>query len=144
MTAAFIALDDLDRVILDNRVGEQSLASLAEQRTRAAAILAIDLDVEDLALSHALDALDGERPQRPLDRLALRIEHPGFERDGNARFQRSVSGKVRRRATWAPWSRAHRAQTDRASRAIAMRSTDCAAAARSSPAPSGDPRPPIQ
>src|SRR5271165_4999788 len=92
MTAAFIALDDLDRVILDNRVGEQSLASLAEHRTRAAAILAIDLDVEDLSLSHALDALDGERPQRPLDRLALRIEHPGFERDGNARFQRLVSG----------------------------------------------------
>src|SRR5271165_4823659 len=98
MTAAFIALDDLDRVILDNRVGEQSLASLAQHRTRAATVLALDLNVEDLSLSHALDALDRERPQRPFDRLALRIEHPGFERDGNARFQKVGLRRVRRRA----------------------------------------------
>ncbi len=38
-------------------------------------VRALDLDVEHLALPHAGHARDPERLQRPLDRLALRIEN---------------------------------------------------------------------
>ena len=51
-----------------------------------AASPSVELDVEHLALAHARDARNAERLQRALDRLALRIEHAGFQRDGDAGF----------------------------------------------------------
>ena len=54
--------DDFDRVVFDDHVGEQSLARLAQLRPRGGAVLAIDLDVENLALADAFDPVDAERP----------------------------------------------------------------------------------
>src|SRR4051812_48827650 len=87
-TAAFKARlsQDFDPVILDHRIGEKLFAGGLERRLGPGAILAADLDVEHLALSHTADALDAERLQRALDGLALRIEHAGFERYGDAGF----------------------------------------------------------
>ena len=75
---------DLDPVVLDDRVGEQLVGRLLEQRLGLLAVAALDLDVEHLALAHACDAVDAERFQRPFDRLALRIENAGFQGDGDA------------------------------------------------------------
>ena len=53
---------DFDCVVLDDRIGEQALAGLAQPPTRGRLVLAVDLDVENLALAHAFEPVDGERP----------------------------------------------------------------------------------
>src|SRR3954463_15930861 len=79
MTADFMAKyvsgssssQHLDPVILDHRVGEEFFCGLFESCFGASPVGAIDLDVEHLALAHAGNATDPERPQSALDRLAL-------------------------------------------------------------------------
>src|SRR5208282_3397706 len=110
---------DLDRVVFDDRIGEQALASLGEPPARGRVVLAIDLDVENLALAHAFKPVDGKALERALDRLALRIEHSGFQGHDDARFHRLQGSRpVRPHARSAPWSGARRAPPDRGWRAI--------------------------
>src|SRR5208283_5140710 len=137
ITAARIdVLCDLDCVILNDGVGEQPLASLAQRPARGCAILAVELDIENLALAHAFEALDGEALEGALDRFALGIEDAGFQSDDDARFQGlNRSWLLTPRARSAPWSRAHRAPSDLGSSAIARRLRRCAVGGRSSPAP---------
>ena len=61
---------DLDLEVLDQRVGEQLLAELREP------LGVLRLELDHAADPHVLDALEAERRQRPLDRLALRVEDP--------------------------------------------------------------------
>ena len=58
----------LDLVGLDQRVREQLLAELGEP------LGALGLKLDHAADPDVLDALEAERRQRPLDRLALRVE----------------------------------------------------------------------
>src|SRR3954454_8115696 len=74
----------LDAVVLDHRVGEELVGCVLESRLDAHPVGALDLDVEHLALADARDAGDTERLQSALDRLALRVENAGFQRDGDA------------------------------------------------------------
>src|SRR4029077_3486097 len=54
------------------------------------AVVALDLDVEHLALADARHTIHAEGLQRALDRLALRIEDAGLEGDGHASLHRGV------------------------------------------------------
>ena len=58
----------LDLEVLDQRVGEQLLAELGEP------LGVLGLELDHAPDPHVLDALEAERRQRPLDRLALRVE----------------------------------------------------------------------
>src|SRR4051794_17654046 len=91
-TAAFMSsASDLDAVILDDGVREQLVASGLQSLLGTGLVRTRQLDVEHLALPHALDASDAERLQRPLDGLALRIEDAGLQGDGDARFHRNLA-----------------------------------------------------
>src|SRR5262245_60785291 len=70
---------DLDLIVLDHGVRQELLGRLLERRLGRRGIAAVELQVENLALAHAADAGNAERLQRPLDRLALRIEDAGFQ-----------------------------------------------------------------
>src|SRR5215207_2930506 len=83
----------LDAIVLDHRVGEEPLAGVLQRALGLALVGGIELDVEDLALAHAGDALDAKRPQGSLDRLPLRVEDAGFEGDGDARFHADLAGE---------------------------------------------------
>src|SRR5262249_14733303 len=82
---------NLNPEIFDHRVGEQFLCRILQRRLGAGAIGALELDVKHLALAHAGDAINAERPQRPLDSFALRIENTGFQRDRDAGFHQVAS-----------------------------------------------------
>src|SRR5580692_2068615 len=73
-------------VILDHGVGEKFVGGVFQRRLCLRLVRASELDVEDLALTDAGDAIDAERFQRAFDGLALRVENAGLEGDGNARF----------------------------------------------------------
>ena len=60
----------LNLVVLDQGIGEQLLAELRQ----ALGVLGLELD--HAAHVDMLDPLEAERRQRPLDRLALRVEDP--------------------------------------------------------------------
>src|SRR4051812_19769093 len=91
----------LDLVVLDQGVGEELLAELAEP-----------LGVLGLQLDHpsdvdVLDPLEAERRQRPLDRLALRVEDALLGPDQHARLHRAnltinTAGPPRRLSRFAP------------------------------------------
>src|SRR5689334_12733057 len=86
-TAAFMAggsSQHLDAVVLDHRVGEEFFRGILEGGFGPGPVGAVDLDVEHLALADAGHATDPERLQSALDRLALRIENAGFQRNGDA------------------------------------------------------------
>src|SRR5262249_13852601 len=71
-------------IVLDHRIGEELVGRLLECGFRLLAVGRFDLDVEHLALAHAGHARDAERPERALDRLALRVEDAGLEGYGDA------------------------------------------------------------
>jgi hypothetical protein len=77
----------LDLEVLDQRVREQLLAELGE------ALGALGLELDHAADPHVLDALEAERRQRPLDRLALRVEDAllGPDQDPGLQNRRSVT-----------------------------------------------------
>src|SRR5262245_6212673 len=85
----------LDLVVLDQGIREQLVGRLLERCFRLLAVAAFELDVEHLALAHAGDAVHAERLEGTLDRLALRIENAGFERDGDASLH-LLSSSMRR------------------------------------------------
>jgi hypothetical protein len=72
--------------VLDQRIGEQLLAELGE----ALGVLGLELD--HAADPDVLDALEAERRQRPLDRLALGVEDAllGPDQDPRLQNRRSV------------------------------------------------------
>src|SRR5262249_4692069 len=87
---------DLNGIVLDDRVGEEPLAGPAEPLAGRGLALGGALDVEVLALAHAVDALDAERAQRPFDRLALGVEDAGLQGHDDARSHRlDLSRKCR-------------------------------------------------
>src|SRR5581483_8416018 len=89
-TAEFMDLasaQNLDPIVLDHGIGQQLVGGLLEQSFGLGPVGALKLDVEDLALAHAGDAVDAERAQCAFDRLALRIEDAGFQGDGDAGLQ---------------------------------------------------------
>src|SRR5215218_8554054 len=55
----------LDAIVLDHRVGEEPFAGVLQRALGLALVGGVELDVEDLALAHAGDALDAERLERP-------------------------------------------------------------------------------
>src|SRR4029079_7777972 len=75
--------DQLHIVVLDQRIGQELVRRLLERGLGLRAVVALDLDVEDLALAHARHAIDAERLERALDRLALRVEDARLEGDGH-------------------------------------------------------------
>jgi hypothetical protein len=72
----------LDLVVLDEGVREQLLAELAE------ALRILGLQLDHPADPHVLDALEAERRQRPLDRLALWVEDPLLGTDQDPGLQK--------------------------------------------------------
>src|SRR4029078_5460101 len=79
---------ELIGVILDDGVGEQLLAHALHLRAGTCRILLRHLDLDIFAFAHALNPTKAKGMQRTLDGLALRIEHAGFQGDGDARFHR--------------------------------------------------------
>src|SRR5205085_84872 len=85
--------DELHIIILDQGIGEKLVGGLLEGGGGMLAVGPLNLDVEDLARAHAGDTHDPERLQRPLDRLALRVEDAGFQRDDDAGLHRASSSR---------------------------------------------------
>src|SRR5262252_8887649 len=83
---------DLYIIVLDHCVRQQLLGGILQFGLNAGAVAVGNLDVKYLALAHTRDAVDAERSQRPLDRLALGIENAGFQRHGDLSFH----GNLRR------------------------------------------------
>src|SRR5579862_2876245 len=79
-------LPDLDRVILDYRVGEQLPAHLFDLCARQHGVRLGEIELDELALPNLADPGEAQALQRIADRLALRIEHPGFEADVDSRL----------------------------------------------------------
>ena len=108
---------DFDAIVFDHHIGEQFFAGGGERSLGRFGIRAIDFDVEHLALPHGGDSVDAERMQSAFDRLALRIEHTGFQGDGNAGFHArkfplndgSAREKTRALLTGPAWDRRYAA-----------------------------------
>jgi hypothetical protein len=73
--------------VLDQRVGEQLLAELGQP------LRPVGLQLDHAADPDVLDPIEAERRQRPLDRLALRVEDPllGPDQDPGLQKERSVT-----------------------------------------------------
>src|SRR5688500_6921809 len=99
----------LDAVVLDHRVRQQLVGGILEGRFDPRPVGVLDFDVEHLALADARYASDAERLQRALDRLALRVENAGFQRNGDARlhFKVEIEGIPSPRNLWRPASPAN-------------------------------------
>src|SRR4051812_39250482 len=82
---------DLDRVVLDHRIGEKLPAHFLDPGARRGGIGIAQLQFDQLALADLADPREAQRLQCIADRLALRIEHAGFKTDMNARFHRCLS-----------------------------------------------------
>src|SRR5450631_3844601 len=83
--------EDFNSIVLDDGVGEQLVGRLLQVRLGLGLVGTGKLDVEHFALADAGDALDAKRLQRSLDRLALRVEDAGFQRNGHTRLHVSPS-----------------------------------------------------
>src|SRR5271166_1992424 len=83
VTTAMPSTDQLHIIILDQVIGEKLVGGLLERRLRLLAVTAIQFDVEHLALAHARNAGDAQRPERALDRLPLGIEDAGLQSDND-------------------------------------------------------------
>src|SRR5689334_22855984 len=66
---------DREGEVLDDAVGEETLAHLADARLRALAADVGEVEIDDLPDPHVGDLRIAEAVQRVLDRLALRIEN---------------------------------------------------------------------
>src|SRR5699024_776479 len=90
MTAVFIgrfawrASGDFDPVVFDDRVGEQALAHFGDAGAGNLRIGPGQVEVDDLALADPLDRAEAHGRERVPDRLALRVEDAGPQRDVNA------------------------------------------------------------
>src|SRR4051812_32779395 len=74
-------LHDLVGVVLDHRVGEKLFAYPLYLLARPAFVGLGQVDLDVLALPDVVHASEAEARQRVLDRLALRVENAGLERD---------------------------------------------------------------
>src|ERR1700752_5238939 len=74
----------LDAIILEHGIGEQLVGGFLQRGFRTRLVAAFKLDVENLALANAGDAVHAEGAERALDRLALRIKDAGFQGNGSA------------------------------------------------------------
>src|SRR3954447_8497940 len=71
--------DNLDLVVLDERIGQELLAQRLELP------LLGDVQLDEAPDVYVLDALEAERRERPLDRDALRVEDARLGADQHAR-----------------------------------------------------------
>jgi hypothetical protein len=72
----------LNFVVLDQGVGEQLLAELAEP------LRVLGLELDHPPDMDVLDSLESERRQRPLNRLPLRVEDSLLRADQNPSLQK--------------------------------------------------------
>jgi len=81
-----LRIERLDLEVLDQRVGEQLLAELRQP------LRPVGLQLDQAADANVPDPLEAQRRQRPLDRLALRVEDPllGPDQDPGLQKERSV------------------------------------------------------
>ena len=111
---------ELIGVVLDDGVGEKLLAHALDLGAGASGIALLHLDLDIFALAHIANRAEAKRVQRARDRLSLRVEHPGLERDGDARlhagrsrlrpyFERTSTGPVRARVGLSTCSPSRRA-----------------------------------
>src|SRR3990170_2828178 len=77
-------------VILDDGVGEELLAHVLYFGAGARRIALGHLDLDIFTLAHIANRAEAERMERAGDRLALRVEHPRLQRDGDARLHAPV------------------------------------------------------
>lgn len=80
-----------NRIVLDDGIRQQFFAHGIEAGLGAIPVLALNLDIEDLALAHRGEALEAEIAAGALDGLALGVENAGLERDGDARLDHWMS-----------------------------------------------------
>src|SRR5262245_11662145 len=85
---------DLYIIVLDHCVRQQLLGGILQFGLNAGAVAVGNLDVKYLALAHTRDAVDAERSQRTLDRLALGIENAGFQRHSDLSFHGTLRRPV--------------------------------------------------
>src|SRR6266540_1741081 len=79
---------DLDRVILDHRVGEELPTHLLDAGARHGRIGIGQVELDQLALAHFADPVEAEPLQGVADRLPLRVENPRLQADVDARLHR--------------------------------------------------------
>src|SRR5947209_1056773 len=79
---------DFDRVVFDDRVGEELLAHILDPGARRSGVGVLKLQLDQLALTHFADAVEAEPFQGIADGLALRIEHAGLQADMHAGLHR--------------------------------------------------------
>ena len=135
MTAARIASTDLDRVILDDGVGEQALAGLAQRPARGRRDRRRRARCRKSCLGARFSRPRRRGLERALDRLALRIEDARLQRDDDARFHRGSRPCQAAFEVGAMVEQRVERGRDPGSRATGRRSRRCAAGGRSSPAP---------
>src|SRR4029077_12216666 len=75
---------DLDRVVLDDRVGEELPAHLLDPRSGGRRIGVGKVELDQFALADLADIGEAEPFQRIADRLALRVEDPRLQADMDA------------------------------------------------------------
>src|SRR5690242_5311345 len=86
MAMALDGSSDLDRVILDHRVGQQLPAHLVDPGARRRRVRLGELQFDQLALADLADPAKAQPLQGVADRLALRIEYSGFQADMDTGF----------------------------------------------------------
>jgi hypothetical protein len=75
----------LQAVAFDDRVGEQLLAHGLHFGFGGGLVLGLDVELDGLPDADVLDAAPAEAMQLALDRLALHVEHAGFEENVDRR-----------------------------------------------------------
>ena len=71
----------VDLVVFDHGIGQQALAHLFDGGFRLGGVAFGQIQFNELALTDIVDAGEAERAESVLNRLALRIENTGLERD---------------------------------------------------------------
>src|SRR5579864_8648879 len=75
---------DFDRVILDDRVGEELPAHVFDPGAPRCGIAVGQFEFDELPLADLADPVEPEPLQGVADRLPLRVEYAGLEGDVNA------------------------------------------------------------
>ena len=76
----------LERIVLNHRVGEQALAHAFDFRARGSLIGSLEIELDELALPDVGNTVETECTERVLNSLALRIENAVLQGDPDKRF----------------------------------------------------------
>src|SRR5690625_2206201 len=94
MIALRIGSGDLDPVILDHRIREQLLAHIGNLCPRRLGVRSGEIDLDQLALADALDALESQRAKRMPNCLGLWVEHTILQREMNSSLHGTSCGVI--------------------------------------------------